>query len=132
MAGGNLSCGDSTTDRVILRGALVGTEVSGGSDLHALLQSWVDATPTVQVRGIPLTIIACSTYPGEESSCEPQAQSSPTVPQVTEASSALGGIPIYAGAAGGAVFLLVVIVVIIVLVVAVKKKRKSKTYRYNY
>lgn len=129
VAEGNLSCGDRTTDRVLLRGALIGTEGSDSSDLHAQLQSWVDAGPTVEVRGIPLTVIACSTYPGGEASCQIQSPTNPVVETEGQASSTFGGIPLYAAVAGGVALLLGVIVVIIVLVGVRRRQRRRKRYR---
>lgn len=130
VAEGNLSCGDRTTDRVILHGALIGTESSGSSDLHAQLQSWVDASPTVEVRGIPLTVIACSTYPGGEASCGIESPTVPVVGTEGRSSSTFGGIPLYSAVAGGVALMLMVIIVIIVLVGCVRKRRRRKRRRF--
>ena len=115
VAESNLSCGDRTTDRVILRGSLIGTEGSDSSDLHALLQSWVAAGPSVEVRGIRLTVLPCSTYPGDESNC---------------GSLSFERLPVYSSVAGVVVLSLVAIVVTVVVLVCVRRRKKQKIRRY--
>ena len=137
IAGGNLSCGDKTTDRVILQGTLIGTLERSSAELHAHLQTWVDAAHTIEVAGIPLEVVPCSTYTGSGGvKCELTTPSStPTVLTSTGRevdtgeSSAFGGITLYAAVAGGVAVLLFVVLVIVVIVLCVRKRRKTKKYR---
>lgn len=134
-------CGDGTTDRVILQGTLIGALQSSSADLHTQLQSWVDKRKPVEVIGIPLQVVPCSTYPGGEASCEFQDPTSPeidtttdaatptTIPRVvnSEESSAFGGVTLY-GAVGGGVALLMVIAIVIILLALAIKRRRSKQF----
>lgn len=147
IAGGNLSCGDKTTDRVILQGALIGTLERSSAELHAHLQTWVDAAHTIEVTGIPLEVVPCSTYVGSGGvSCELTTPSpAPTMLTSTvlmstmltstgreadpEESSSFGGIALYSAAAGGVAVVLFVILVIVLIVLGVRKKRKTRKYR---
>ncbi len=127
IARGELTCGDKTTDRVILQGALVGLEDKNSLELHSQLQKWVDGSPKIEVIGVPLQIFPCSTYPGDEESCyAPETPSPPTsftVGGVDELSSGLAGVPLYAGVVGGVAVVVIVLIVIIVTVVGVRRKR---------
>lgn len=130
-------CGDRTTDRVILRGTLIGTRESDSGDLHTQLQAWVDESPTVEVNGIPLQIVPCSTYLGGEASCDIQEPNSTAttfvrvVDQTEASSAALGGVTLYAAVGGGVALVLIVVLVIGVLVVVIRKRRRSKKYETN-
>ena len=130
-------CGDSTTDRVILQGTLIGTEGGGSTDLHTQLQSWVDGSPIVHVIGIPLQVIPCSTYPGGEASCEiqepPNSTSSTTTKVVDgpQASAGLSGVTLYAAIGGGVAVVLIIALVIGGLVVAVRRRCRRKKYKTN-
>lgn len=130
---GNLTCGDRTTDRVILQGQLIGTQGSNSTNLHAQLQNWVDNGPTVEVNGIQLQIVPCSTYPGGKVTCVLEVPSSTpsisvvsVVDSVGQSSSKPGGILLYVAVAGGVALLLIIAVVIIVLVIVVRKKNRIK------
>lgn len=133
-----LMCGDATTDRVILQGTLIGALESNSTDLHTQLQNWVDGSPTIEVIGIRLQVVPCSTYPGGEASCEFQEPGSATtaapttIPRVAkpEESSGLGGVTLYAAVGGGVAMLMIVAIVIILLALAIKKRR-NKTYTTN-
>ena len=65
-----LNCGDGTTDRVILEGTIVALPETSEEELHEHLQSWVDAGPTLEVAGVQLTVVKCSTYLLDGKSCE--------------------------------------------------------------
>lgn len=129
-------CGDRTTDRILLQGTLIGALQSSSADLHTQLQSWVDTSPTVEVIGIPLQLVPCSTYPGEEASCEfqgPTASANVTAstPGVIDSeqssSSGLGGITLYAALGGGMAVLIGIIIVVILLVALRRRGRKQFT-----
>jgi hypothetical protein len=132
ISSGSLTCGDSTTDRVILQGIMVGALQSSSADLHTQLQSWVDTSPTVQVIGIPLQVVPCSTYPGGEASCElrePTGATPITIPRVDSeesSSSGLGGVTLYAAVGGGVAVLLVIAIVVILLILAVRRRRSKQ------
>lgn len=136
IAQGNLSCGDGTTDRVLLHGALISAQESASAELHTQLQDWVNQAPTVEVIGIPLQVIPCSTYLGDEISCAihaPMGTTSISVvnPEENKSGFDLGGVPVYASVLGGLVALVIVIVFVVVVVVAVKRKRRTKRYEIN-
>ena len=117
--------------------SLSGTQGGSSEDLHTQLQDWVDQSPIIEVTGIQLQVVPCSTYIGGEASCEIQepSDSTPTEIQVVgpgEASStALGGVTLYAVIGGGVAVLLIVAIVIGALVLAVRKKCRSKKYETN-
>jgi len=132
VAGGNLSCGERTTDRVILQGVLVGTPESDSSELHKQLQEWVNDSPALEITGIPLKVVSCSTYIGDGTACGIQLASVTTPTRTVKVadpdenvSTPLSGIPLYAGIAGG-VALLMVVVIVVVLVFLRKKCRSTK------
>ncbi len=146
IAQADLSCDEGTTDRVVLRGALVGTRERSGAELHQQLQEWVDAGQMIQIIGIPLQVIPCSTFSGFEATCSkssspipptttsPPSTSTSTTPVIKandekSQSSALGGVPFYAAVVGGVAFLVILTVVIVVLVVACKRCRARKHKR---
>ena len=107
-------------DVVILDGALVALPGTTETKLHENLQNWVDSGPVLEVIGIPLQVVKCSTYQSEEDTClmKMQAASATSEPQSI----------LYGGVGGGVVLviaLLVVVVVIIVVAVIKGGKRQS-------
>ena len=144
IASGALMCGDSTTDRVILQGTLIGALQSSSADLHMQLQSWVDTSSTVEVIGVPLQVVPCSTYPGEEATCEFQeptstgTNSTATTPRVIDSeeqsATGLGGVTIYAAIGGGVAVLMVIVIVVILVVLALRRRRRKQftPSRYLY
>ena len=88
----------------------------------------MDARPTVEIRGIPLSVVPCSTYPGGEDSCSLRTfqPTEPVVGTEGQAAGGFGGVTLYAAIAGGVALLLLVIVVILVVVGCVRKRRKKK------
>ena len=131
IANGELTCGDRTTDRVILRGSLVGVDGTSGAQLHTQLQQWVDSSPKIEVTGVSLEILSCSTYPGNEASCLIQEPSG-TVSAEAHNKAPSGGLPLYAGVgAAGGVAILVIIVIIIVVALVCRKRMAKKNYQLN-
>ena len=109
----NLTCDGGS---VVLQGALVGTEERSGAELHDQLQDWVDAGQKIQIMGVSLEVVSCSTYPGLEESCGR-----------TTSAPARSGIPLYAGVAGG-VALLVITTAVIVAIVACRRCCRNRKY----
>ena len=57
-------------DIVILQGTIVALPETSEEELHKHLQIWVDAGPTLEITGVQLMIVECSTYPSDGKSCE--------------------------------------------------------------
>lgn len=128
-----LTCDGSSTDRVVLQGAFVGTPERGGDELHAQLQQWVDEGQMIQVIGIPLEVVACSTYPGSEETCTASSATTPIIKVADETaqSSGLGGVPLYAAVVGGVALLVIVAIVIAVVIGVCRRRHTKKKYKTN-
>ena len=133
IANSKLICGDSTTDRLILEGALVALPEATEIKLHKHLQDWVDTSPTMEVTGVLLKVVNCSTYPSEEDSCAFKEAATPNVNLITqnvvnnESESPL----ILYGGVGGAVLVVLLFPWITVAIVWGIRRRKRQTNRYK-
>ena len=107
IANGELACGDRRTNSIIIRGNLIGLDNTSAALLHSRLQQWVDSSPKINVTGVFLDILPCSTYLKSEAPCETR----------------VGGVPLYVGAVGGVVIIIIIIIVVVVAVVCRKMKR---------
>ena len=120
------SCGNEISDPVVLQGTLIRFRNVGSTTLHAQLQTWVDTSPSVEIIGVTLKILPCSTYSGSDTCTQ---TSSSTVMSVTDSeqssSSSFNGIPIYASI----VLVLLVFITTVVIVVVVLKKKQGKLNR---
>ena len=138
-----LTCGDHTTDRVILEGTLVALSKITETKLHQHLQDWVDTSPTIEVTGVSLQVIKCSSYPSDKESCifkdevsEPSSTSLPPmefsvkVATLTAAKEKSIPVTVYAGI-GGAVVVGLGITCIAVTAVYIIKRRRSQAYKTN-
>lgn len=145
IANTELTCGDHTTDRVILEGAIIALNKISETKLHQLLQGWVDNSPTMEVTGVSLQVIKCSTSPLDKDSClfkEVDASSSSLPPTgfkvevvtLKAAKDSPGSIPItvYGGAGGGVVVVLGVTCFVAMIIWRIRCKRSQayKTDRY--
>ena len=143
IANGELTC-DRRTDRVILRGSLIGLDDNTSAALlHFHLQRWVDGSPSIEVTGIPLDILPCSTYPINQTICEPSSSTGEvTEPQTSTVSVGEMSEPqnlanrgrvssSYEAGLGvvGVLILIAIVIVIIVLAIVCRKRVKSKKYR---
>ena len=144
IANGELTCEDRRTDRVILRGSLIGLDDNTSAALlHFHLQRWVDGSPSIEVTGVPLDILPCSTYPINQTICEPSSSTGEvTEPQTSTVSVGEVSEPqnlanrgrvssSYEAGLGvvGVLILIAIVIVIIVLAVVCRKRVKSKKYR---
>ena len=140
IANGELICEDRRTDRVILQGSLIGLDDNTSAALlHFHLQRWVDGSPSIEVTGVPLDILPCSTYPINQTICEP---SSSTEPQTSTVSFGDVSTPQNLANQGrvslshevglgvvGFLILIAIIIIIIVLAIVCRKRVKSNKYR---
>ena len=127
-----LTCGDSTTDRVILEGALVALPEATEIKLHKHLQDWVDMSPTIEVTGVLLRIIKCSTYPSEKDSCVFKEAATLNVNLITQDvvnNESECPLTLYGGV-GGAVLVVLLLSCITVAIVWGIRRKKRQTNRY--
>lgn len=141
IGGIRLMCGNNnSTGQVVFLARMISFDGMNSSDLLPILQQWVQTRPTVIVKGVPMTISACSVYLHEHSRpmCIPMTTPSPTVPTIpvltTDNEAELGStylpvIPITAGLGGG--MLLLIIIVLLLAIVLIRKRRKSKRKNYH-
>ena len=134
-------CGNNnSTGQVVFLARMISFDGMNSSDLLPILQQWVQTRPTVIVKGVPMTISACSVYLHEHSRpmCIPMTTPSPTVPTTpvltTDNEAELGStylpvVPITAGFGGG--MLLLIIIVLLLTIVLIRKRRKSKRKNYH-
>ena len=108
IANGELACGDRRTNSIIIRGNLIGLDNTSAALLHSHLQQWVDSSPRIEVTGVFLDILPCSTYLISEAPSETQ----------------VGGVPLYVGAVGGIVIIIIIIIIIVVVVAVIRRKMK--------
>ena len=91
-------------------------------ELHKHLQSWVDTSPTLEVAGVQLTLVKCSTYPSDSKSCELED----SLPNVATSKSAF----LYSGVGVGVlIVLLMACFTISLLVWGVRRKRRHMKIR---
>ena len=139
VANGELTCGDQTTDRVIFGGALVALPGVSETTLHKNLQDWVDTSPVLEVNGVPLQVVKCSTYPLEEDTClMKKPDSNTTKPDIDiidpnngkdgQSSSSVGQFTLYFGVGGGAVLVVVLLMVIVLIIVVATRRTKKAQY----
>ncbi len=141
MADTRMTCGEGTTDRVSIEGALVAVNNTDEQKLHQFLQDWVDTSPAMEVTGVSLQIIKCSTYSWGKDSCTfredtsaPTTSQTPAQPKIEVATlkSSNGGslsVIIYAGIGVGVV---VVFGIACILAIAIwRRKNKNRTYKTN-
>ena len=131
LANADLSCSASSTDRVILTASLVGTQERHGAELHSLLQQWVNDRQMIQVQGVPLEVIVCSTYPGFAATCSntpTTTLNSPTpntsIIKISDKTSSQ-----YIGGTFGAVAFLCIVIIIVVVMVVLYKRHSMRTNR---
>ena len=132
IANSKLTCGDSTTDRLILEGALVALPEATEIKLHQHLQDWVDTSPTIEVTGVPLRVVKCSTYPSEEDSCDFKAAATPNVNLITQNvvnNESESPLTLYGGV-GGAVLVVLLLPCIAVAIVWGIRRKKKQINRY--
>ncbi len=127
IANAALTCGDSTTDRVIVEGSLVALPQISETSLHKLLQSWVDEGPKVEVLGSSLTVVQCSTYASDKRDCPLQNfaatdQSGATLKLETKQSDT--SIFLYGGIGAGVVVVILLTCLVVALVWGVRRKKR--------
>ena len=127
IANSKLTCGDSTTDRVILEGALVALPEATEIKLHKHLQDWVDTSPTIEVTGVPLRVVKCSTYPSEEDSCMFKEAATQKVVNNESRSPVV----LYGGVGGGIVVVLLLLTCIVVALIWGMRRKKRNTCKTN-
>ena len=99
-------------------------------ELHKHLQSWVDTSPTLEVAGVQLTLVKCSTYPSDSKSCELEGP----LPNVATSKlkndgSSGSSVFLYSGVGVGVLVVLILACFTIGLVWAVRRKRRQMKIR---
>ena len=131
VARDRLMCGDSSTDRVIFVGALIGTETTKSVNIRQQLQELVNTEPTILVQGVHLKIAACvvKLEENEKPQCIPPSTPSPqpsTDGVSGRSESQSSGFAIYIGIAGGAFLVLICITSTLIVAIVIMKRRQKK------
>ena len=141
IANPSLTCGEGTTDRVVLSGAIVALKKENSKvKLGQLLQAWVDSTPVIEVTGVSLQVTKCPINATSRAGChvkeevtEPSVLSTTLVVKVATLKSLITeSVPIVMyGGIGAGVFLVFGVAVACCLAVWIwnvqrKKRRKVR------
>jgi len=136
IANPSLACGDGTTDRVILSGAIVALKETSEVKLGQLLQDWIDSTPILEVTGVSLQVIKCLINATNKDGChlkeeviEPSASSPTGLVKVSTLKSIVTKstpIAMYGGIGGGVILVFGVSCCLAVLIWNVQRKKRQK------
>ena len=129
VAKDRLTCGDSSTDRVIFTGVLIGTKQVESDKILERLQQWTKTESTILVQGVQLKIAECLVRleEAEKPKCVPLYSPAPLTERIgAEAESGGLGFPIYIAIAVVVLLLLICITTILIIVIVLMMRRQKK------
>ena len=122
-------CGDSSTDRVIFTGVLVGTKRVQSDKILDRLQQWTKTEPTILVQGVQLKIAECVVIlkEAQKPKCIPLYSPAPLTERISAEPDPGGlGFPAYIAIAIGVLLLLISITATLIIAIVIMTRRQKK------